>query len=316
MNDVDLVSERLAAVVKDPETAAAIGARGRAFALEVQKDVPFPHRLESILRAAVQRQRPPTTRRQSAEDTGVEARDRFRLTYLVAAAMAELYGHPETASAVSPAKPGVSWARQVLNTVEQCVAEGAKALQPLALAVRIEIAVASAEDEADQEGCGGGLDPLFRLRTNRWAMKQGELAELVPVRDPRLRVIDFDFDVAPYIEAESVGELPAEAAPRPSFVVIFASSDAGRRDRLLVDELTAAVLRRSDGTLTVSDILSELGQEGEPAGMRNTLTWIERLFGLGLISLRDTPVRSDAVVEAGEVFPSASNSREAVDIQP
>jgi glycosyltransferase involved in cell wall biosynthesis len=303
VNDIDLVSERLATLVREPETAAAIGARGRAFALEVQRHIPFPDRLESILAAAAQRQRRSDISGAAAAVAPVETGDRFLLTRLVAALMAKLGSQPEILRSAAPA--GLPWARQVLSTVEQRMAGGVKTLQPLALAVQVEIAVATAEEEADAAGPVPHVDPLFRLHANRWAMKDCDVAELVPVRDPRLRIIRFEFDVAQFLRARSVAELPLDATPRPSFVAIFASCGGERRDPLLVDELTAEILRLSDGALTASEILAELGEEAGPSGVCDDIKWIENLFRLGLISLRDSPVRDDAVVAARHVRLSA-----------
>src|SRR5207244_3862573 len=58
VNDIDRLSDRLAEIVRDPGPAVAMGARGRVFALELQREVPFPARLERILEeAAAQRVR-------------------------------------------------------------------------------------------------------------------------------------------------------------------------------------------------------------------------------------------------------------------
>jgi glycosyltransferase involved in cell wall biosynthesis len=62
VNDVPALSARLAAILEDPAPAAAVGARGRKFALEMQRDVDFPQTLERILAAAAARTRvAPTT---------------------------------------------------------------------------------------------------------------------------------------------------------------------------------------------------------------------------------------------------------------
>jgi hypothetical protein len=42
VNDIGTLSESLAAVVRDPAVATAIGARGRRFAFELQRYMPFP----------------------------------------------------------------------------------------------------------------------------------------------------------------------------------------------------------------------------------------------------------------------------------
>jgi glycosyltransferase involved in cell wall biosynthesis len=307
VNDTALLSERLAAIVNDPGTAAAIGARGRAFALEVQRGVPFPQRLERILESAAARQRAPSTTRQSAAAAAAELEHSFPLTHLVAAAVADIGGNG--LHEVKPASPGraadLTWARQVLDTVEQGMLGGATSLRPLAQAVQIEIAVATAEDEADRAGPMAKRDPLFRLRLAQWAMKEGTLAELVPVRDPQLRIVEFDFDASQFLGAQTIAAFPAIAAPRRSFIAAFGNSDDGRRAPLLVDELTARILRLSDGTLTTSEILTELRLEDRTAAVDDTVAWIENLFRLALVALQDARVvesvdcspRRDAVTE-------------------
>jgi len=55
VNDIAALSARLAAILKDPAPAAAVGARGRKFALGLQREVHFPQTLERILAAACAR---------------------------------------------------------------------------------------------------------------------------------------------------------------------------------------------------------------------------------------------------------------------
>jgi glycosyltransferase involved in cell wall biosynthesis len=52
VNDVEVLSKALAAIVRNPRAATAIGARGRAFALALQRDMMFPQNLERTLEAA------------------------------------------------------------------------------------------------------------------------------------------------------------------------------------------------------------------------------------------------------------------------
>ena len=62
VNDVPALSARLAAILEDQAPAAAVGARGRKFALEMQRNVGFPQTLERVLAAAAARARlAPTT---------------------------------------------------------------------------------------------------------------------------------------------------------------------------------------------------------------------------------------------------------------
>lgn len=293
VNDVEALSQQLAAIAEDPETAAAVGSRGRDFARELQTDVPFPQALERVLASAAARQRAPSPTRRPAEKAPADAaKRRFPLTNLVAVAIAEIGGIRYEDADLPDRTTDLAWARQVLNAIERGMANGETSLRPLALAVRTEIAVAMAEDEADMTSPAERSDALFRLRLRRWAMKEGTLAGLAPVRDPQLRIVEFDYDVSDFLGAQTVAAFPAVATPRPSYILAFGRSDDGRREPLLVDELTVRILRLSDGTLTTSEIVRRLSQDAEPSTRDDHVRWIEKLFLLGLVSLRDSELRS------------------------
>ena len=87
--DSEALSGLLAAVARDPRTAAAIGLRGRRFALERQRDMPFPALLETTLEAAAERRSIPHSaqgRAFGAEANRREPEERFPLTRLAAMA--------------------------------------------------------------------------------------------------------------------------------------------------------------------------------------------------------------------------------------
>src|SRR5262249_7904047 len=130
------------------------------------------------------------------------------------------------------------------------------------------------------------LDPLYRLRIANWALRDADLATLVPVRDPRLRVIAFDYDVAEFMAAHSGTKLPAAPAPRRSHIVAFARAAGPYRGPLVVDALTARILALSDGTRTVDQIMRDVSEAGE-AREKEGFGWIERLFVHGLIALHE-----------------------------
>lgn len=290
VNDIDVLSKRLAAIVEDPETAAAVGARGREFAREIQRDIPFPEPLERVLAAAAARQHAASSvARRAAEDAPAPLGNRrFSLTCLVAAALAEWGGNLALPGPI----PDLTWARQVLDAVERGIIDGETSFRPLALAIGIEIAVAMTEDEADRASSTEDTDPLFRLHLKRWAMTEGALPGLVPVRDPHLRIVDFDYDVAPFLGAQSVTAFPAAVTPRRSYILAFGRTGDGRRDPLLVDELTALMLRLSDGTRTVWQIAEKSREEIATPAIDDNVTWLKKLFLLGLVSLRDTLTRT------------------------
>jgi glycosyltransferase involved in cell wall biosynthesis len=294
VNDIETLSARLAAIVEDPKTAAEIGTRGRDFACDVQKNMAFPQRLERILESATARQRPPTkTRPLPDEARSNGGGPRFPLTFRAATAIAEISNRHEHAQLISAERAAdLTWARQVLDAIESCTIGDDASLRPLAQAVRIEIAIATTEDEADTTAGSENVDPLFRLCLKRWAMNEDSLPDLVTVRDPQLRIVEFDFDVAEFLGAETVEAFPAVATPRPSHIAAFGRSNGERRDPLLIDELTARILRLSDGTRTTSEIAKKLDQDIKPPAADDHMNWIRHLFLLGLVSLRDTRVES------------------------
>jgi len=283
VDDIGVLSERLAAIADDPDTAAAIGRRGHRFAAEQQQDMQSPQTLERILAAAAARRR---ISRRPSESKEAEP-DRFRLTSLAAASLAEAGGQ-----GLDPRGSGdLAWAQRVLASIDRSILAGDASRQPLALAVRIEIAVAAAEEEADGADPQTLADPLFRLRLKRWALKDGELAELIPLRDAQLRIVEFDYDVSEFLGVASVADFPATVTPGRSYILVFGRSQQGRREPLLVDALTSSILRLSDGTRTAAEIADAMGS-GSDASAEKTISWIENLFQLELLSLQESRAKT------------------------
>jgi glycosyltransferase involved in cell wall biosynthesis len=310
VNDVEILGDRLAAIAKDPAPAAMVGARGRAFACELQRAIPVPDRLEQILEAAAARRPLPVTARAAAALAATEAAvGEFPLTRLGVAALAErgLEGPVPSERTIDLAR-----ARRVLATLERCMAEGQAGSEPLAVAVRIEVAVAEAEMEAGQVPAAQAIDPIFRLHTRRWALAPGALGKLVPVRDARLCLIELDYDAAEFMQVRSLAELPAVPTARRSFIVAFGRSGRLARDPLLVDEATAQILRLSDGTRTASDIVRQLNGEAGASAADN-LAWIEGLFVRGLISLTDQRAANAGASRRAHVERSRRPQRTAAD---
>jgi hypothetical protein len=178
-------------------------------------------------------------------------------------------------------------ARDVLATLEQRIAKGERRLEPLVPGVGIEIAIAAAENEAIPPDVAESCDSLFRVRTRRWAVADGDLPGLVPRRDPRLRVLEFDYDVADFMQVRTLADLPASPTPRRSHIVAFAGSNGDRRHPVVVDGTTADVLKLSDGTRTALEIAGELARPRGRSSEAANLKWIEGLLLHGLISLQD-----------------------------
>jgi hypothetical protein len=236
VNDIDLLAERLAAIVKDPLPAVAVGARGYAFARALQSENVFPQALEAILESAASRHEiPRATSTVEEETSGSDDECRFPFTRLARAA---LVGRaPERRSKADGSVIDLMEARGVLAAVERSVQNGGFGLASIASAVRVEVAIAAAESIPVHSGDDEDLDPLFTLQIKRWALDDEDFSSLLPVRDHRLRVLAFDYDVSEFRGVLDAKELPAEPTRRPSYLAVFAGEHR-ERTPLLVDRAT------------------------------------------------------------------------------
>jgi glycosyltransferase involved in cell wall biosynthesis len=276
VNDVDALAGQLAAIARDPRPAAAVGRRGRAFARDLQRDIAFPQVLDDICTAAVTGRRSSLTTQ--ATTLGSEqdmAGARFALTQLAAAEI----------GAAGPVLE-LARAREVLAALERCAGNGDAKIKSMIAAAEIEIAIASAERECEPPAADAEADPLFRLATKRWALGEDDFARLIPVRDPRLRVLEFNYDVSQFMGVHGIADLPAAPKPACSHIVAFRDTDRDQRGPLVIDEQTARILRLSDGSRAVAAILDQL--QAPAKGEKNIDSkWLEGLFVQGLISLRE-----------------------------
>ena len=278
VNDVEELSGKLAAIVREPRLTAAVGSRGRRFAQDCQEDAEFPERLEAILMAAAARQPLPSgLSSQVLSDEAEPDAGRFPLTQIVAAALADIKPMP------TDRVDDLARAQRILAALKKDIAGGRGDLCPLAQAVQVEIAVARAEDECPQ-GDDATADPLFRLGLRRWALEAGELAELLPVRHGHTRVLQFDHDIAAYRSVKTLADFPASAKSEPSHMAVLGHGP--QRRSMLVDRHTARILELSDGARTVREIAEQLDREFENANPPDRLQWIEELFLSGLVGLR------------------------------
>jgi glycosyltransferase involved in cell wall biosynthesis len=289
VNNVDALSDRLAAIVDDPEPAKTVGRRGRAFARELQQGVPFPQALAHILEAAAGRNPAPA----SKDDTAGTGDGRFTLTQLAAAELQERLDRGVEATCVAlPASMDLAAARRVLAALEGGTSDCHVALRRFIPAVRTEIAIATAESEASAAGSSRHEDPLFRLFTRRWGIDDEDLAKLIPVRDANARIVRFDYDVCDYLGVKHAAQLPAAPARRPSHIIAFAASAYEQRSPLVVDTSTVRMLELSDGTRTAGEIAASLGGADEFGSHADALKWIEYLFVCGLVRLDEVHLRA------------------------
>ncbi len=278
VQDVELLSARLAAIASDPEPIASVAARGCAFARAADVDESAPDRLERLLKAAVRR-RAPSRRVRTAAGAATEDEDpRFPVTRLAASTLRAAPSPPDGPF-------DLTQAREVLAAAEKGVQDGDASLRPVAAAIRLEIAIAEAESDAGADGPLQGLDPLFRLRTKRWAMADSDLAGLVPVRDPNLRTMTFD--VSELVDDQTKPARPDARTPRSRHVVAFAQMNGERREPLFISDLAARTLQLSDGTRTAMEIAAEVGEDQRREGIPGVLRQIEQLFVSGLLWLHE-----------------------------
>jgi glycosyltransferase involved in cell wall biosynthesis len=283
VNDIARLSGTLAAIAQDPAPSAAVGARGYAFARDLQSESIFPQALERILIAAAAGEdiADVAADRVAASDGDADD-DHFPLTRLAATMPAlRLYGQTaDTSGAVN-----LSRAREILEHVEH-LGNGEPRLAALAAAVRVEIAVATAES-MNAQSFSDEVDSPFAGGATRWAIGADDIGPLLPIRGRNVQLLTFDHDISTFRDVRRLEDLPVKPVACPSYMVVFAGGDA--RAPLVVDPVTARILELSDGTRTASDIMEQLKQEDAvSAAVDDELGWIETLFIEGLLRLRHT----------------------------
>ncbi len=280
VEDVDELSSRLAAIAADPIPAGAIGARGRTFARELQRDVAFPETLEHVLEAAAARRPAATTTRSSGPSSISSIEDQFPLTRL-GRKMLRRRGEDRL---IAGGVVDLPLARRTLTALRDQVATGRKDLASLAAAIEIEISVTEAETAAPT---AISLDALFRVKMQRWGIGAGDIASMVPVRNPTLCLLQFAFDVAPFMGIDTVEALPPAPQPGPSYIAAFVRSDDQLRPPLAIDPVTARILQLSDGTRLATSIAQQLAEEDKQSDLEVNIAWIEHLFVVGLLHLQE-----------------------------
>jgi glycosyltransferase involved in cell wall biosynthesis len=283
VHDIAALSARLAAVVRDPEPIAAVTARGQAFAQALQADARSVDRLEHLLKTAARR-RSPSKKGRSGGGVLSTGNPGFTMTLAAARLLDRTPAiQPAGQTDARPLPPiDLPQARNILTAVEQAIAAGDSGLQQAAAAIRFEIAIAETENDPGA-GSDETVDPLFRLRTKRWAMMGDDLPALIPVRDPRLRLIALDASDLPDSEASQT----RPSAPPQRHVVAFAQVDGIRRDPFFVGEGTARVLQLSDGTRTALEIAKDIDARNPRKRGPPGLQHIEDLFVAGFLLLQD-----------------------------
>jgi glycosyltransferase involved in cell wall biosynthesis len=290
VNDIPELSSKLAAIAVDPGLAEIVGARGRKFAQEAQQSIDFPQRIERILQQASRREPPAKSYRDFIMAKQQEI-DRFPFSRMAIEELAKISGQAETMIRVRPQNKEIDLesAKNLLLEIKRAAGDQSIGRPSLVQAVEAEIAIASAEDD-------GGLrenapcEPLFRLHSSSWAIGDLDFKTLVPVRNCQFCLLRFEYDVSEFRGAKTIADLPAKPDPHPSYAVVFPRE--ADRDPLIVDAMTSRFLELIDGRKTVAEILGQLKQHDDDSTSGKRSRWIEDLFVLGLIGLREAPISS------------------------
>jgi glycosyltransferase involved in cell wall biosynthesis len=282
VHDVDELAQRLADIANDPAPAAAVGARGHDFARRLERQTDFPGRLDKILTAAAARKRIRAITSANASKPSFPD-DPFQLTQLCADALQKITGKRLPTNG----QIDIAQAHTILGAIRKATAKGVISVKPLIPAIEIEITVAAAERAFGELRDGETSKVFARLNIQRWAVDSNDFAKLLPIQNPRLNIIKFNFDVSRYLIARSVDEFPVVVTQRPSYVVVFAPAEGRRSEPLLVDSATARILQLIEGRLTAFEIATQLESEEGTTSVEDSLAWIEELFRRGLIGLRD-----------------------------
>jgi glycosyltransferase involved in cell wall biosynthesis len=286
VNNVKELSGKLAAIARRPQLVGAVGARGRAFAQDCQHGLEFPEKLERMLEAAAERRDPQSVALHSGI-AGAGKQDRFPLTQFARAALLDVSSESPAAreSEALGELSGLPYARKIRSKLKDAIAKGHAKLRPFAQAVEVEIAIAEAEIDLDRQVAKQAInDPLFRISIGEWALDKSTLGKLMPIRQPRLHILRFEYDISAFLRVQSVADFPASVEPDPSHLVVF--SNGASREPVYVDQFTARILELSDGTRSGNEIVSELDREFGGNRTADHLAWLEHLLVSGLIGLR------------------------------
>ena len=259
VNDTPALATKIAAVLDDPDGAARLGRRGRAYVADVQQSVDFPLALERILEQAMGTPRPITADKE--------------LPILRMAI--EAVGWPGSADETDEV-------RRLHEELDERVAAGDMALAPLADAVRLEWVIAEAMGRVD------GDDPLFRLRIASQMPGSDALRESVPVLRRDTRIETFDYDVNILLAARRSCRLPSDLRPSRSRAAFLKVANASEVRTLVLGNDVAALVDCCDGRATLAEIATTVARSLDHGDGAETwaLETLENLFARGLLELR------------------------------
>jgi glycosyltransferase involved in cell wall biosynthesis len=164
-------------------------------------------------------------------------------------------------------------------TVASCSADQTSLAASVQVEAKLAVVVAANGDSVTDD------DPLFRLRSRRWAIGEGAIAELVPMRAPRLQLVRSRHDASQPPGARAAEGLSPIPERGTGYIAAFWPAAEPARDPIIIDDMSARIIGLCDGTRTALQIVKELDPEAGVATTGKYLKWIEALFVHALIGL-------------------------------
>lgn len=279
--DSDLLTDRLGRILEDPAPTADLGRRARAYALDVQTRMRYAELLKDILADAAKRTTAPALHAGPDEtDPGQEKEDRFPMCRMVWSYLEQDQDGPATRNPAEAPRDLVS-AERLLSFLEQGELGSGCAVAPLVAAVRLDLAVEAAIDEAMEQSSENGTPPMERLNSRRWGLLEDSIDDMHPFLTPGTRIVSVPFAAADFISARAVADFPAAGSDEETFIAVCAVCAPGASRRFLIDAASARLLALCDGKKTVRELLKESGLSAH----EDIRSWVRDLFEIGFISL-------------------------------
>lgn len=254
VNDTDELSRAFIAVAAEPDKAAAIGARGRRYVERFDTGMEFAARTEKLFERTIKmRPVPPLSGNETAPAPGYASLTQMALS-LVDPATREACLTSVTNESETP-----EWVAEILDWTKNSTSMAGMASGTVQTAIELDYAVRSvrADSTALETAASDDADPLFRAG-GYWALDDGDLLDLYPVREPQVRLLEFDVDIAPFISARQPADLPAIPKPGASHLMVFPIGEDSNAV-LQLDHEMALFLQQCDGKKPARRIAANLG---------------------------------------------------------
>jgi glycosyltransferase involved in cell wall biosynthesis len=253
VNDIDLLSQALISVARDPDDAAVIGRRGRRYVERFDAGMAFAARTESLFERTVKlRPAPPLSTDEPVSDGAYLSLTQMALS-LIEPATREAWLASTTNETESP-----EWVADILSWARNAAPSAGVVSGTVKTAIEVDYAIrsvngASASRESENSH---DRDPLFRAGGG-WIAKDTDLLDLCPSRNPGVRLLEFDVEVAPFVSARQPADLPPTPVPGASHLLVIPRG-ADRNGVLRLDQDTALFLQQCNGDKSARQIAAGL----------------------------------------------------------